>query len=325
MRYKLLGNTGLRVSELALGAMGFNDKPGAPSQQQIDGIVDTFQEAGGNVIDTAVTYGDGQSERAVAHAVRGRREQFVLSTKYTLSRDIGNANAAGNHRKNTRSSLEASLRQLDSDYIDIYWVHVWDRHTPIEETMRALDDAVRAGKVLYVGISNAPAWLVSQANTIAEWRDWTPFAGIQVPYNLLNRDAERELLPMAEQLGLSVVAWGPLAHGRLAMSKTQDTEDDPVLTTLAEVAKRASATPAQVAIAWLMSRSQSVIPILGATNADHFLKTLEAATLTLSPEDLDSLTAATGFSLGYPREFVEGLPGWAFGAAGERVDGRSTR
>src|ERR1035437_6626852 len=262
MRYKLLGNTGLRVSELALGAMGFNDKPGAPSQQQIAGIVDAFQEAGGNVIDTAVTYGDGQSERAVAHAVRGRREQFVLSTKYTLSRDIGNANAAGNHRKNLRFSLEASLRQLDTDYIDIYWVHLWDRHTPIEETMRALDDAVRAGKILYVGISNAPAWLVSQANTIAEWRDWTPFAGIQVPYNLLNRDAERELIPMAEQLGLSIAVWGPLSHGRLAMSETRDGEGETesVLKVLAEVARRASATPAQVAIAWLMSRSQSVIP-----------------------------------------------------------------
>ena len=179
-------------------------------------MLDLYADAGGNVIDTANVYRGGQSESILGTLLEGRRDRFVVATKYTLSRDGSDPNAAGNHRKSLTLSLEKSLRQLRTDYIDLYWVHLWDRHTPVEETMRALDDAVRAGKILYVGISDAPAWVVSRANTLAEWRGWTPFAGLQVPYNLLNRDIERELLPMAETFGMTVAAWSPLAHGVLS-------------------------------------------------------------------------------------------------------------
>ncbi|MFD0854401.1 aldo/keto reductase, partial [Actinomadura adrarensis] len=213
MRYRLFGNTGLRVSELLLGTMTLNDP------DECRRILDAYADAGGNVLDTASAYGDGES---MLGSVIEQRDRFVIATKYTLSRDASDPNAAGNHRKNLTLSLEQSLRRLRTDYIDIYWVHIWDPHTPAEETMRALDDAVRAGKVLYVGISDAPAWVVAHANTLAQWRGWTPFAGIQVPYSLLNRDIEREVLPMAEAFGLSVAAFGALGAGLLTGAVADD-------------------------------------------------------------------------------------------------------
>ena len=217
MRYRLLGQTGLRVSELFLGAMTFGGEYTPPEEGRR--ILDRYADAGGNVVDTASAY--GESEDILGELLEGRRDRFVLATKYTLSRDGSDPNAAGNHRKNLTLSLERSLRRLRTDYIDLYWVHIWDRHTPVGETMRALDDAVRAGKILYVGISDAPAWLVSRANTLAEWRGWTPFAGLQVPYNLLERDIERELLPMAEAFGMTVATWAPLAGGVLTGKLTR--------------------------------------------------------------------------------------------------------
>jgi aryl-alcohol dehydrogenase-like predicted oxidoreductase len=208
MQCRRFGNTGLRVSELFLGAMTFGEQGGVGAPiEECRRIVDAYFEAGGNVIDTAINYRGGASEEIVGELLVGRRDRFVLATKYTVSRDRGDPNGAGNHRKNLRLSLDTSLRQLQTDYLDIYWVHMWDRHTPIEETMRALDDEVRAGRILYVGISDTPAWIVSEANTLAQWRDWTAFAGLQVPYSLLQRDIERDLLPMAESLGMTVAAW----------------------------------------------------------------------------------------------------------------------
>lgn len=215
----------------------------------------------------------------------------MVATKYTVSRDGSDPNAAGNHRKNLVHSLETSLRRLRTGYVDVYWVHLWDRHTPVEETMRALDDAVRAGKVLYVGISDAPAWLVSRANTLAEWRGWTPFAGLQVPYNLLQRDIERELLPMAEALGLSVAAWSPLAHGVLsgrftrpggaaagvrAAPESLSGRDHAAARAVQDVADELGVTAAQVAIAWTCARSRAVHPIVGASSAEQLADNLGA-------------------------------------------------
>ena len=217
MRYRTFGGTGLRVSELFLGAMTFGgqDGVGAPAEE-CRRILDAYASAGGNVIDTASNYRGGASEEIVGELLDGRRHRFVLGTKYTVTRDRDDPNAAGNHRKNLRLSLETSLRRLRTDYLDIYWVHMWDRATPVEETMRALDDEVRAGRILYVGISDSPAWLVARANTLAQWHGWSAFAGLQVPYSLLQRDIERDLLPMAEHLGLTVAAWSPLAGGILS-------------------------------------------------------------------------------------------------------------
>src|SRR5215470_17608784 len=182
MRYRTFGGTGLRVSELFLGAMTFGDQGGVGAPiEECRRILDAYADAGGNVIDTAINYRGGASEEILGELLVGRRDRFVLGTKYTVTRDRDDPNAAGNHRKNLRLSLETSLRRLRTDYLDIYWVHMWDRRTPAEEMMSALDDQVRGGRVLYAGISDAPAWVVSQANPLALWRGWAPLAGLQIP------------------------------------------------------------------------------------------------------------------------------------------------
>ncbi|WP_329081956.1 MULTISPECIES: aldo/keto reductase [unclassified Streptosporangium] len=338
MRYRPLGRTGLRVSELFFGAMTFYQRDGSGTPQEHRAMLDTYADAGGNVIDTASAY--GESEDVLGELLTGRRDRFVVATKYTLSRDHDDPNAAGNHRKNLTLSLERSLRRLRTDYVDLYWVHLWDRHTPVEETMRALDDAVRAGKILYVGISNAPAWLVSRANTLAEWRDWTPFAGLQVPYNLLRRDVERELLPMAEAFGMSVAAWGPLAGGVLS-GKFSDqggaeaaTRVDPgsltardhaVARAVLEVADELGVTAAQVAIAWIRARSPAVHPIVGARDVKQLTENLGAIDVVLPEEVVRRLEAATEFEVGYPGDFIaecEADP-WVFGEAPTEPRARS--
>jgi aryl-alcohol dehydrogenase-like predicted oxidoreductase len=301
VRYRLFGQTGLRVSELFLGTMVLTD-PGETRR-----IIDAYADAGGNVLDTASAYGNGEE---LLGSVVERRDRFVLATKYTLSRDARDPNAAGNHRKNLVLSLERSLRRLRTDYIDVYWVHVFDRHTPIEETMRALDDAVRAGKILYVGISDAPAWVVARANTLAQWRDWTPFAGLQVPYSLLQRDIERELLPMAEAFGMSVAAWAPLASGRLAGGSrrvdlaTRTPRDKAAADAVRVVAEDLGATPAQVAIAWTRSRSAVVHPLVGVSSAEQLAENLGALDLVLPDEALGRLEAAVEFERGFPADFI---------------------
>jgi aryl-alcohol dehydrogenase-like predicted oxidoreductase len=216
MKYQLLGKSGLRVSELCLGAMTFGEEWGwGSSKEESHKVFNAYADAGGNFIDTANKYTEGTSEKYVGEFIAGDRDRFVLATKYTSNTKRGDPNAGGNQRKNMMQSLEASLKRLNTDYIDLYWVHAWDPMTPIEETLRALDDMIRAGKILYIGISDAPAWIVSQANTLANLKGWTEFAGIQVEYSLIERTPERELLPMANALNIGVTAWSPLGGGVL--------------------------------------------------------------------------------------------------------------
>src|SRR5580658_7574261 len=216
MRYRLLGNSGLRVSELCLGTMTFGDDWGwGAGTEAARTIYDTFREAGGNFIDTANLYTNGTSEKLLGEFLQGHRQSVVLATKYGNAVPGSDPNAAGNHRKNMVQAVEASLKRLQTDYIDLYWVHAWDQITPVEEVMRGLDDLIRQGKVLYVGISDAPAWWIAQANTLAHLRGWSPFAGLQIEYSLIERTVERELIPMAQALGLGVTAWSPLANGLL--------------------------------------------------------------------------------------------------------------
>src|SRR3954454_2791741 len=280
MRYTTFGRTGLRVSEVFLGAMTFGEQGGVGAPiEECRQILDAYADAGGNVIDTAINSRGGASEAIVGELLAGRRDQFVVSTKYTVSRDQTDPNAAGNHRKNLVRSLETSLERLRTDYLDIYWVHLWDRHTPIDETMRALDDVVRAGKVLYLGISDTPAWVVARGNTLAELRGSTPFSALQVPYSLLQRDIEREVLPMAEAFGLSFAAWPPLGSGILSGKYTRaggaetgsrlapDSLSEgaaAVARVVQDVADDLGFTPSQVAIAWTMAKSKVILPILGA-------------------------------------------------------------
>ena len=217
MRYKLLGKSGLRVSEICLGAMGFGEEMGWGSDKEHSReAFHAFVEAGGNFIDTANVYTRGTSEKYLGEFVAGERDRFVLATKYTIGGGSDDPNASGNHRKNMRQSLEASLKRLNTDHIDLYWLHIWDFLTPEEEVMRALDDLVRSGKILYIGISDTPAWIVARANTLAELRGWTSFAALQIEYSLIERTPERDLLPMAYAMDLAVTPWAPLGTGVLS-------------------------------------------------------------------------------------------------------------
>src|ERR1700739_2389043 len=216
MNYQLLGRSGLRVSDLCLGTMTFGEDWGwgAPKDEARK-IYDAYREAGGNFIDTANMYTNGSSEKLLRDVMEGHREQIVLATQYTNAAPGAGPNAGGNQRKSMMQAIEASLKRLKTDYIDLYWLHIWDQLTPIEEVMRAFDDLVRQGKILYAGVSGIPAWVVAKANTLADLRGWTPFVGLQIEYSLIERTPEGELLPIAADLGLGVTAWSPLARGVL--------------------------------------------------------------------------------------------------------------
>src|ERR1700726_856469 len=216
MKYRLLGKSGLRVSEASLGTMTFGDEwgwgsPNAEAQK----VYETYREAGGNFIDTANFYTNGTSEKFLGEFMQGHRESVVLATKYSNAAPGNDPNAAGNPRKSMMQAVEASLKRLQTDYIDLYWLHVWDQITPAEEVMRGLDDLVRQGKILYAGISDAPAWWVAQANTLSSLRGWSPFVGLQIEYSLIERTVERELIPMAKALNIGVTPWSPLSRGVL--------------------------------------------------------------------------------------------------------------
>jgi aryl-alcohol dehydrogenase-like predicted oxidoreductase len=335
MRYRILGASGLRVSQLFLGAMtfaeGFAHGAGLTEARK---IVDAYADAGGNVLDTAVNYRDGASEDMLGALLQDHRDRFVLCTKYGVTRDASDVNAAGSHRKNLRLSLETSLRRLRTDYIDVYYVHLWDPRTQLEETMRALDDAVQAGKILHLGISDTPAWVIAQANTDASWRSRSPFVVVQARYNLLSRDAERDLIPAAAALGMSVAAWSPLAGGVLSGKFTVPPSSEPsripaesipereraIAAVARDVAAELATTPARVALAWTMAKSALVHPILGARRSDQLTDTLGAAELVLPATIIERLDAATGFELGFPHDFINGMQTFVFGHTNDLVN-----
>jgi aryl-alcohol dehydrogenase-like predicted oxidoreductase len=338
MKYRTFGRSGLRVSEAFLGTMTFGEDWGwGASAEDCRKMVTAYAEAGGNVIDTASNYTDGASERIVGELVESERDHFVLSTKYTLSLDGTDPNASGNHRKSLTRSLDQSLRRLRTDYIDILWVHIWDAHTPIEEMMRALDDAVRAGKVLYIGISDAPAWVVARANTLAEARGLTAFTGLQLPYSLVQRDIERELLPMADALSLSVAAWSPLAGGVLSGKFTRSETSEPTRKNRAEISERdlrvarevdavaddLGVGSSEVAIAWTMAHRPWVHPILGARRLDQLTANLAALDLRLPEESLRRLDEASAIELGFPHDFIESSREFVYGPVSRDVVGRT--
>jgi aryl-alcohol dehydrogenase-like predicted oxidoreductase len=326
MNYRLLGHSGLRVSELSLGTMTFGEDWGwGASKDESKKIYDAFRDAGGNFIDTANVYTNGSSERMLGEFASGHRDEVVLATKYTNADPGRDPNAAGNHRKNMLQALHGSLKRLQTDYIDLYWVHIWDQITPMEEVMRALDDVVRQGKVLHVGISNAPAWWVARANTFADLKGWSPFVGLQIEYSLVERSVERELIPMAKALNLAVVAWSPLSGGALTgkYSQPQPAKDsrystefmrdflpDPTrqeraVSALQRVSSEAGISPAQVALAWLRYRSVPVIPILGARRLSQFQDNLASLAVTLTPQQVNTLSDATQPELGFPDSFYQ--------------------
>jgi aryl-alcohol dehydrogenase-like predicted oxidoreductase len=324
MQYRLLGNSGLRVSEAALGTMTFGDEWGwGAAKDEARKVYDAFRDAGGNFIDTANLYTNGTSETFLGEFMQDHRPSIVLATKYTNAVPGKDPNAAGNQRKNMVQAVEASLRRLRTEYIDLYWVHIWDQITPVEEVMRGLDDLVRQGKILCVGISDAPAWWIAQANTLAELRGWSPFVGLQIEYSLIERTVERELIPMAKALDIGVTAWSPLAggvltgkyqgqrtneQGRLSGEMMKDflpeqQRADRVVAALKKVSDQIGHSMAQAALAWLRYRPVPVIPIIGARKLSQLQDNLTSLELTLSADQLKTLDEASRIDLGFPQDF----------------------
>ncbi len=320
MRYKLLGRSGLRVSEFALGTMTFGQDWGwGCSQDEAKAMFDAFAEAGGNFIDTANRYTNGTSEQYVGEFIAADRDHWVVATKYSLFDRHGDPSFSGNHRKNMVRSLESSLRRLQTDHIDLFWVHAWDFLTPVDEIMRGLDDLVRAGKVLYVGISDTPAWIISQANTLADLRGWTPFVALQIRYSLADRAAERDLLPMARAFDLAVTPWSILGAGVLTgkysgggdvkgrATRWRKSERDLAIgDVVVEVANELGRSPSQVAINWVRQQPGLLIPLLGASALDQLQDNLAALDFTLGPEQIDRLERASKIDLGFPHDFLSG-------------------
>jgi aryl-alcohol dehydrogenase-like predicted oxidoreductase len=340
MRYKILGRSGLRVSELALGTMTFGTEWGWGSDLETSRqVFESYANEGGNFIDTANRYTDGTSEKFVAEFIAAEREHFVLATKFSLKEKHGDPNRAGNHRKNLVQSLENSLKRLKTECIDLYWVHAWDFSVHPEELMRALDDQVRAGKILHVGVSDTPAWVVSQANTLAELRGWTPFTALQVEYSLIERTPERDLLPMARAFNLAVTPWAALAGGLLTGKYTTQNTDNQarrlkegqgrladknvqIAKVVDQIAQEIGKPASQVALNWVRQQSGTIIPIVGSRRPEQIVQNIEATTWKLEQAQLERLDAASKIDLGFPHAFLDspGVRDVLFAGTRDQID-----
>lgn len=343
MRYKTFGrHTGLRVSQLALGTGNFGTRWGHGAEpDEARRIFTRYVEAGGNFIDTADTYQAGQSEELLGEFLAADRDSFVVASKYTLDSGPGDLARTGNSRKNMIRSLEASLRRLKTDRLELYWVHLPDGLTPIEEIVRGLDDLARAGKILFGGLSNFPAWRVARADALAELRGLTPLAGIQIEHSLVERTGERELLPMAEALGLGAALWSPLGggfltgkyrtsdEGRLTGLRTlvhteKSARETAILDAVVAVAAEAGVAPTQVALAWSLAYAAPAtagrIPILGPRTREQLDAALDALTVTLAPAQLARLADASAIPLGIPHEQIANNRGRLTGGHPELLD-----
>lgn len=319
MKYRLMGSSGLRVSELALGAMTFGNDQWGADKDESRAVYDGFREAGGNFIDTANRYADGRSEEYLGEFIASDRDRVVLATKFAGPIRDRDVNATGNSRKLMMESLHASLRRLQTDYIDLYWVHFKDHTTPIDEVMRGLDDLVSQGKILYCGISDTPAWQVARGNTIAELRGWTRFVGLQIRYSLLDRDVEHELLPMAAALDLAVTPWDTLGSGVLTGKYNADDStagraslrgqiSERSLEIAAEViavAKEIGATPAQVALSWVRGGNGVIVPLVGAKTRAQLDDNLGCLDVELTAEQRARLDDASATRVPFPHNMIK--------------------
>jgi aryl-alcohol dehydrogenase-like predicted oxidoreductase len=338
MRYKLLGRSGLRVSELCLGTMTFGDAWGWGAGQQVcREMFDFFLEAGGNFIDTSTNYTDGQSEEILGDLIADRRESLVLATKYSLtSTGSLDPNSGGNSRKNMMGTVERSLKRLKTEYIDLLYLHMWDYLTPVEEVMRGLDDLIRSGKVQYIGISDSPSWIVAQANTLAELRGWSRLVALQVPYSLLDRAVERSMLPMAEHWGMAVTPWGILEGGILSGKYLAELKEparhDPenikqlpeknhkIVAELQRISEELGRPMSQVAINWVRAnRVQPVIPLIGARSLEQLSDNLGALEWILSEEHQAALDLVSQIDLGFPQTLIRESP-YLFGKTYALID-----
>ena len=342
--YVTLGRSGLRVSPFALGAMTFGEDPGGAgcSVEESEKILSTYLDQGGNFIDTANFYTNGHSEKILGDyfaARPGRREHVVLASKFFTNLFPGDPNGGGAGRTSIIAQLDETLRRLQTDHLDLYWLHNWDRHTPVEETLRVLDDMVRAGKIRYVGFSNTPGWFTAQAQTTALLRGWTPLIALQVEYSLLARTVEGELAPLALDQGMALVPWSPLKNGFLSGKYRRGTRvtdsaraafvggpsDDEfvVIDTVAAIADELETSSAAVSLAWLRARQGTVVPIVGARRLAHLEDNLAAVDVALSAEHLRMLDSVSAPALNYPAE-VNGATRAMLQFAGSTVDGESS-
>ncbi len=329
--YRLLGRSGLRVSPLSLGTMTFGATGWGTDLAAAQRMVNRYVELGGNFIDTANFYSNGESERMVGQLVKGCRADMVVATKYSLTMEPGKVNASGNHRKNMVQAVEASLQRLGTDYIDLLYLHLWDNRTPVEEVLRAFDDLVRAGKILYVGISDTPAWQVARMQAIAELRGWSPLIAMQVPYNLTERTVEREFMPMAHEMGLGVLPWSPLAGGVLSgkytsadlQPQSQNGADMSarkninlatgrlterslaIADVVVEIAKEQECTPAQIALAWTLLNPAVTSPIIGARTFAQFEDNLAALSVEFSEDQTQRLNAVSELEPCFPHNMID--------------------
>ncbi len=339
--YVTVGRTGLRVSPLCLGAMTFGTaEVGNTDEATSHLMMDTFFDAGGNFIDTANGYGAGRSEEIIGTYLKanpGRRDRWVIATKFSGNMHPGDPNAGGGGRKAIISQLEESLRRLGTDYIDLYWQHNFDRHTPIEEVMATLDDLVRAGKVRYIGLSSYPGWAVGKAATLAEFRAWPPVAALQLEYSLIRRTIEGELIPAAAHFDIAIMPWSPLAMGVLSGKYTRENlnpdsaraawvaqyvNDDlfDTLDLVAEIATEHDTTAANVALAWVRQRPGVTSTLIGARTIDQLNANLTSLEVTLTEEAMTRLNQQTTPTLNHPAEFLETIAIiWQQG--GTKIDG----
>ncbi len=328
--YRLLGNSGLRVSPLCFGTMTFgNDWGWGTDLEESRRMLDAYADRGGNFLDTANVYTNGSSERFLGELLQGRRDHFVLSTKYSLATDPTNPNAGGNHRRSLIQAVDDSLERLKTDYIDLYWLHAWDYRTPIESVMRALDDLVQQGKILYIGLSDTPSWVVAEGQVIAKLRGWTPISAIQVHYNLVERTSEADMLPMAWHHGITPMPWSPLAGGILSgkyshadlqngASEKDGSGRKGVTQAIGQLNERSLAiaegvkhiaaeigrSPSQVALNWLLQQPSRPLPIIGARKLYQLEDNLGALDFTLSPPQIEQLNQVSTFPLPFPHNFI---------------------
>jgi len=328
--YVTLGRSGLRVSPLCLGAMTFGEGLGwGSSVEESQQIMDHFIAAGGNFIDTANFYTKSHSEKIIGdHIGRhpDKRDRLVIATKFSGNLYPGDPNGGGSGRKSIINACEHSLRRLQTDYIDLYWLHNWDVHTPIDETMAALEDLVRSGKVRYIGVSDTPAWKVAQANVMAQFRGWASFIGLQIEYSLLERSVEQELVPMALELGLGITPWSPLKSGVLSGKYTRKSAGQvksdrsafmaaylkestyALVDELETVAEAHDSTVARVALAWLRGRPGVASTIIGARRLSQLEDNLRSLELTLTASEVAHLDALTKPTFGFPQSMAPLFP-----------------
>lgn len=328
--YITLGRSGLRVSPLCLGAMTFGEDLGwGTSVEESQQILDKYIELGGNFIDTANFYTKSHSEKIIGdHIGRhpARRDRLVIATKFSGNLYPGDPNAGGSGRKSIISACENSLRRLQTDYIDLYWLHNWDVHTPIDETMAALEDLVRAGKVRYLGVSDTPAWKVVEANVTARFRGWSSFIGLQIEYSLLERSVEQELVPMARELGLGITPWSPLKSGILSGKYTRQNAGQlkgdrgvwvdagltdkayDIIDALGAIAKAHDTTVARVALSWVQTQPGVTSTIIGARRLSQLEDNVKALDVKLTSEDLGRLEALTKPTFGFPQSMQPYFP-----------------